>query len=192
MTLKTGKVYHVRLATEQAVPLLNPLYEYVHEFAKQMLEIHGRIRASHFAAVCDVLFMGKDDTSEVQYTVKSEKGRHNRLGLTLTVSGELQLVCQRCLGKMSFPLDHSARFEFVTEESDLLPDDDEIDYLTADTDMNVEQLIGQELLLGLPLAPRHGEDGSASNEHCSSAIEVDKDLKPNPFSVLQGLKDKIK
>jgi uncharacterized protein len=187
LTLKTGKVYHVRLATEQAVSLSNPISANVHEFAKQMLEIHGRIRASHFSAVSDVLFMGKDDASEVQYTVKSEKGRYNRLGLVLAVSGERKLVCQRCLGEMSFPLDHTARFEIVTGETDLpADDDDEIDYLTADSGMDVEQLIGQELLLGLPLAPKH------NNEHCSSANEIDREPKPNPFKVLQGLKDKIK
>lgn len=193
MTLKTVKVYHVRLATEQVASLPNPLSANVLEFAKQMLEIHGRIRASHFSGVRDALFLGKGDTSEVQYEVRGEKDRNNKPGLRLTINGTLKLVCQRCLGEMSYVVDHSARFEIVANESDLPEDDgDEVDYLVADSEMDVEQLIGQELLLALPIAPKHGETGSAQNAQCSSANAVNTEPNPNPFNVLQGLKSKIK
>jgi uncharacterized protein len=161
------------------------------EFAKQMLEIHGRIRASHFAGVRDALYLGKDDASEVEYAIQGEKGRSNKYALRLALSGQLSLICQRCLGEMEYDLHHTAHFELVTSEADLPEDEpegdfsdglDEIDYLVADAELDVEQLIGQELLLGLPLAPKH------ENAHCSGAIETNTEQKPNPFSVLQGLK----
>ncbi|HEY7986046.1 MAG TPA: YceD family protein [Methylophilaceae bacterium] len=165
--------------------MLNPISANALEFAKQMLEIHGRIRASHFAGVRDALFQGEQDASEVAYEITGERVRNNRFGLRLTLTGELNLLCQRCLGEMKYPLNHTAVFEVVANETkvpDDMSDDDEIDYLVADAELNVEQLIGQELLLGLPLAPKH------ENALCSSAKEVDTDEKPNPFSVLQGLK----
>jgi uncharacterized protein len=169
--------------------LLNPISINALEFAKQMLEIHGRIRASHFAGVRDALFLGENDASEVQYELTGEKGRKNRYALRLVLGGQLNLICQRCLGEMSYPVQHTAWFELVTSEANLPEDDDdEIDYLVADAELNVEQLIGQELLLGLPLAPKHGEAGTAQDVLCSNAKEVNKDQKPNPFSVLQGLK----
>ncbi|HEY8084919.1 MAG TPA: DUF177 domain-containing protein [Methylophilaceae bacterium] len=165
--------------------MLNPISANAFEFAKQMLEIHGRIRASHFAGVRDALFQGKADTSEVEYELTGVRVRNNRYGLRLVITGQLSLICQRCLGEMNYSLNHTANFEVVANEANVpddLSDEDEIDYLVGDTELDVEQLIGQELLLGLPLAPKH------ENALCSSATEVDTDEKPNPFSVLQGLK----
>lgn len=169
--------------------LLNPISVNALEFAKQLLEIHGRIRASHFAGVREALFLGENDASEVLYELTGEKGRKNRYALRLVLSGQLSLTCQRCLGEMIYPVKHTAWFELVANEANLPEDDDdEIDYLVADAELDVEQLIGQELILGLPLAPKHGEDGTAPDALCSNAIEVNKDQKPNPFSVLQELK----
>ncbi len=154
-----------------------------------MLEIHGRIRASYFSGVREALFLGENDVSEVRYELTGEKGHKRRYALRLVLDGQLSLVCQRCLGEMIYPVKHTAWFELVASEASLPEDDDdEIDYLVADAELNLEQLIGQELILGLPLAPRHGEDGTAPDALCTNAMEVNKDQKPNPFSVLQELK----
>jgi uncharacterized protein len=172
-------------------PLPHPESINAYEFAKQMLEIHGRIRASHFSALRDALFLGENDASEVEYAIQGEKGRNSKYALRLSLSGQLNLICQRCLGELHFPLQHKVWFDLVADESQL-QDDDEIDYLVADTDLDIEQLIGQELLLGLPFAPKHGEAGSAQNALCPGATVVATEHKPNPFSVLQGLKSNMK
>jgi uncharacterized protein len=181
------------LPLNRLYPVPRPITINALEFAKQMLEIHGRIRASRFSGVREALFLGEDDASEVQYALTGEKGRNGKYALRLVVSGQLNLQCQRCLGEMGYCLNHITHFELVKNEADLPEDDDdEIDYLVADAELDVERLIEQELLLGLPLAPKHGEAGTAQNAQCSSATEVTTEQKPNPFSVLQGLKSKTR
>ena len=75
--------------------------------------------------------------------------------------------------------------EFVDDEVDLTQEDiedDSKDFLVANKELDVVALIEDEIILGLPSAPRH--------ESCALP---DADLgagKVSPFSVLQGLKRK--
>jgi uncharacterized protein len=60
---------------------------------------------------------------------------------------------------------------------------DETDYLVADPKLHVWQLVEDEVLLGLPLAPMH------ENTQCGSASAMGvAQKKENPFKALQGLK----
>jgi uncharacterized protein len=64
---------------------------------------------------------------------------------------------------------------------DEVEDDDEVDAIEAEPRLDVLALIEEELLLGLPFAPRHpdGECAPATNG---------LQQKASPFAVLAGLK----
>ena len=81
------------------------------------------------------------------------------LSLQLTISGEVELTCQRCLGGMRHAVQierivHLARNETELERLDALPGSDAI--LVGET-LNLVDLVEDEVLLGLPLAPMHAE-----------------------------------
>ncbi len=61
---------------------------------------------------------------------------------------------------------------------------DDEDFLPIQAEMSVLELMEDELLLALPIAPKH-EEGECSNE---SSINEYK--KPNPFAKLEMLKGK--
>lgn len=89
------------------------------------------------------------------------------LSLQVTVSGEVGLVCQRCLGGMSHVVEiertlHLARSEAELERLDALPDGDAIQ---AGETLGLVELVEDEVLLSLPLAAMHpeGECPSAGN-----------------------------
>jgi uncharacterized protein len=168
----------------------SPILINTHEFIRQSLEVHGKIRASQIPAIQDSLFVSQDasqNTGEIQYTLSGETGRRGKSGLKLVLTGQIKLRCQRCLGELNYPLVSSSMFEVVTDESAIpeLDDDDEVDYLVASTEFDVGALVEEELLLCLPLAPRH-EEGA-----CIGTADSITGQKQNPFKVLEGLKKPV-
>jgi uncharacterized protein len=151
------------------------------EFAEQSLEIHDKIRASNLPGLRDVLFSGG---GEIEYRLTGSRlGRENPT-LRLEVHGTLDLICQRCLGEMVFPVEIDRRFELVKDESAIPEsdmDDDAVDYLVADPKLDVQALVEEEILLSLPLAMRHDGECEAGGLQATAQ-------KPNPFRVLEGLK----
>jgi uncharacterized protein len=81
------------------------------------------------------------------------------LSLQLTVSGDVQLTCQRCLGSMPYQVEvertlYLARNEAELERLDALPDSDAIQ---AGEILSLVDLVEDEVLLSLPLATMHAE-----------------------------------
>jgi uncharacterized protein len=61
---------------------------------------------------------------------------------------------------------------------DDIDENDEIDWLEANNEMNLCELIEDELLLAIPIAPVH--------ENNCSKLSMQSGDKPNPFAVLKG------
>jgi len=110
--------------------------------------------------------------------------------LHLTVDAVLPLVCQRCLSTVdvSVQVDQDYRFvetEALAEEQD---DDCEEDLLVISREFDLAALIEDEVLMALPLVPRH--------EICPVSVKlaaVDADFedvpaKPSAFAALAKLK----
>jgi uncharacterized protein len=127
--------------------------------------------------------------------------------LRLAIHGAAWLECQRCLApyEQAFNVDAIYRIVGSEAEAEEFPlDEEEIDVIVGSRQFDLVELIEEELLLALPLVPKHdvcpevhesltsGVDGSeGSDEH----DEVDEKSgaepeRPNPFAVLQGLKSK--
>lgn len=152
------------------------------EFARKALEIHDTIAVSQFSRLSSVLAFSK---GVVDYRLIGGSSQDGRLRLQLYVHGVLQLNCQRCLEAFEFELDIASSFFIVPDESAIPPSEEETDdedYLVAETQMQVINFIEDEILLALPLAPKH-EIG-----HCGADSKLNELKSPNPFAALQGLK----
>lgn len=81
------------------------------------------------------------------------------LSLNVSISGEVRLTCQRCLDSMPYVIGiertlYLARNEAELERLDALPDSDAIQ---AGERLSLVELVEDETLLSLPLAPMHVE-----------------------------------
>ena len=118
--------------------------------------------------------------------------------LTLSVEGPMWLECQRCLTPYLAPLDSETTFEVVRDEAaaEARPlDDDELEALVGSKHFDLRELIEEELLLALPIVPKHevcpsvhdslatGGDGLAE-----PAPVPEEEDKPSPFAALAALK----
>jgi uncharacterized protein len=108
--------------------------------------------------------------------------------LKLTVSGLVQLRCQRCLGAFPFEIDSEselvlAKDEANADELDALLADESVEVIVGSRAMDVTALIEDEALLALPLAPKH----EVCPDQAHSDVQQDE-KKESPFAVLKSLK----
>ena len=107
--------------------------------------------------------------------------------LHVKASATMVLECQRCLGPVVEQLAVERSFLFVHGEDAAaqLDADSEDDVLALTRALDLRELIEDELLLALPLVPRHAV--------CPAPLPLAEtpelaDDKPNPFAVLAALK----
>jgi len=103
----------------------------------------------------------------------------------------LPMVCQRCLAAVDVPLEVNRWFRFVADEAtaEIEDEDAEEDVLVASREFNLRALIEDELLMAIPVTPRHDV---CPEPVTLSAKDDDFDLaeeaRPNPFAVLGTLR----
>lgn len=154
------------------------------EFARKALEIHDRIPVSQFLRLRDLL---STTDGALDFSLKGGVNSAGKPTLRLQVQGEVQLPCQRCLEPFAFGLDIDETYVVVADETAIpASTEDEAtaqeDFIVADTQMQVNDLVEDEVLLAVPYAPRHDETV------CGGGDVQDGLKKPSPFAVLQGLK----
>jgi uncharacterized protein len=111
-----------------------------------------------------------------------------RLGLV--VSGRLVLRCQRCLDGLDWDLAIEAVLLPVRAGQDFPDDDlenDEVDVIEVDDDGGFDVLpqLEDEIILALPIAPRHSDCGMPGTTGADGGARVQ-----SPFVALAGLRSK--
>ncbi|USZ14169.1 YceD family protein [Moraxella sp. FZFQ2102] len=116
------------------------------------------------------------------------------LWLNYTVTGAVDVGCQRCLEPMSFDLSGAYRLALLQSEDEIAKTDGEefvlIDELgeSARRLLPIKELLEDELMLALPLSPRH-DDCDLLIE--SVGDEIEEEESENPFAALAALKGKF-
>jgi uncharacterized protein len=77
--------------------------------------------------------------------------------LRLAVDATMPLTCQRCLRPVPMAVRLERNYRFVADEATAEAEDDasQEDVLALQRDMNLHELIEDELLMEMPLVPRH-------------------------------------
>jgi len=140
----------------------------------------GEVPLSELPRMADIL---ADSEGKISYILRGLSGKDSKPQLELILSGVCNLRCQRCLNALIYPVKLVSKLRPVSEgeidNADI--DDDEVDSIPAEKRLDVLALLEEELLLSLPIAPKH-----ALGE-CQIAIEGLKRTS-SPFAVLAGLK----
>lgn len=116
---------------------------------------------------------------------------HPQVWLHLDAAARLPLVCQRCLAPVDMPLSVHRSFRFVPDEATAAAEDDEAeeDLLALSRSFDLLELVEDELLMELPVAPMHDVCPEPMK---MSAADEDFDAaggeRENPFAVLGRLK----
>ncbi|MFW5431305.1 MAG: YceD family protein [Methylophilaceae bacterium] len=149
------------------------------EIAKSQEKLSGEIDTHHCERLAEVLDVANQDKLKIDYALSGSASKFHIPSMELTIDAVLPVVCQRCLEVMQ--LNISLAFEYVVSKSEPEEFDgyDDIDWLEASREMNISELIEDELLIAMPLAPTHAHD--------CKPIKLESGEKHNPFAALKGL-----
>ena len=129
----------------------------------------------------------------VQTHFEDSPGSEPHQILELTLKGRLHLVCQSCLQDCAVDLDEKRRFILVLTdaEADAYPiEDEEQEPLVVNQHFNLLETIEDEVLLSLPLIPKH-PDGFCephASTFGSEEGEEPSNERENPFNILKNMK----
>ncbi|MFT4242711.1 MAG: YceD family protein [Acidovorax sp.] len=122
--------------------------------------------------------------------VRTAPGGIPQVWLLLKARAAFPMECQRCMTPVDVPLEVERAFRFVADEAtaEALDEDCEEDLLALSREFDLHELIEDELLMALPVVPRHGECPTAVPMASSDEdFEEASAAKPNPFAALAGL-----
>lgn len=135
-------------------------------------------------AVCE------SNSGQVKVNVNFNVDERGLIVISGTASVLVTLICQRCTDAFEQLLEVEFTFSPVKNDEDEaeLPSYYEAIELDENGEVNLRELIEDELLLALPLIPRHElEDCHAPADSVWGELPEELE-KPNPFDVLKKLK----
>lgn len=172
---------------------LDPRKLDIERFAQDGAELSGEWSAASLSRLHDVAPAESPVSAwpAVQFQLRGEarpvRGGEPEVWLHLGLTARVSLQCQRCLQAMEHEVHLEREFQFVRDEKTAseMDADSEADVLVLSRQFDVHELAEDELLLALPLVPRH--------EQCpkplpAPAVEEFEDERPNPFAALAALK----
>ena len=180
-TGRSEKYYHARLMSQHGDP--SRIIPDPFRFAAEARTLEG------VGAVADMLRLSDalaSSVGQVSWRVEGsmvEGVEAPEPRLRLTVEGELQLCCQRCLGGMAWPVQVDSVLQPVRSGQPIPEDeleDDEVDAIELDGELDVLALVEDEILLARPIAPRH--------QVCDAPQPEGGTSKESPFAALASLR----
>jgi uncharacterized protein len=149
-------------------------------FAADGRHLEGEVKVSGLERLLEGL---ADPAGVLHYHIDGTLDADRKPRLKLSVSGYLVLRCQRCLGGLVWPVGIEVVLQPVREGQDI-PDEeleeDAFDALEVGEELDVLALVEDEVLLALPIAPRHDD--------CEPPRPEGRVEKESPFAKLAALR----
>lgn len=157
--------------------------------ARRELSLTGRLSVAGMPRLVSALV---SDRGEVEVELHAARDLSGRLVVSGRIDADLELTCQRCLSDVTVAVHAEPRLAWVKsdKDADALP----VEYeplVSTDGRVALAELVADELLLALPLVPRHGdgevcEVNQAATAHDAPAVA--EESRKKPFAELAKLK----
>ena len=149
--------------------------------------LEGEVPVARLERLVDLLAA---DEGVVRWRLSGGLDAENKPRLDLVVGGRLALCCQRCLSELGWELAVETALLPIRAGQDLPEDEldnDEVDTIEVDGDggFDVLSLVEDEIILALPIAPRHADCGMPETVATSGDT-----CRQSPFAALAGLQGK--
>jgi DUF177 domain-containing protein len=101
------------------------------------------------------LAQSRCSTEGLEYHLHGGRSDNGKPCLRLSVRGSIELTCQCCLDPLRVPIAIDAELQLAESEREIAEADDEVDRVLASRGMSIGSLVEDEVILALPMAPRH-------------------------------------
>ena len=174
----------------------DPRHLDVKAFAQAQAQLQGQSELADWPRLAGEQLSGVDVTDPVRWRLRGQTrpvaGGADEVWLELSADAGLTLSCQRCLAPVLETVRAERSFRFVADEAtaEALDDEAEEDILVLDRDFDALALVEDELILSLPLVPRHPVCPQPLPEQKSASPEASEEARPHPFAALAALKNR--
>ncbi len=167
----------------------------VQAFARAASALSGQWPQQRMQRLCAGLATALDDAGapDIVWNLRGEErqrsGARAETWLHLQARCAVVVLCQRCLMRMQQPLEVQRSFLFVADEAEAerLDEESDDDVMVLTRSLDLAELVEDELILALPLVPRHNACPEPLLDAAQAAL--DERPRPHPFAVLQTLRD---
>ena len=134
-----------------------------HVLGGRKANLRGEIPVSKLSRIRDQL---ASDRGSVRGSLLFDQVGGETVLLQLSVAADLELVCQRCLTPFLLPLSGEAKLAFIDADAGIgsVPEGYEAYEIGGDR-INPAELVEEELIVALPLVPRHQQ-----REACAKSV----------------------
>lgn len=155
--------------------------------AQQRLSYNGIFDGKFLPRITDVA--GLVD-NEVNVSLQFDTDEQNLVVISGSLNATLVLTCQRCNETYEVVVDSTFAFSPVRDDKDAeeLPERYDAIVKNEDGEISIGQLLEDELILSIPLVPKHEPNvcGVKVSDMSWGVIE-DEPKKQNPFEILKDL-----
>jgi uncharacterized protein len=177
------KTYDCALMSGALPPFLD-----LGQAARLDLRFSGALAVSSLPRLVSAL-AADSGQAEVELQAAPEVG--GRILVSGRIRAPLQMICQRCLESVTLEVQAEPRLAWVKSDAEMEALSPEYDpLLSANGRVEIAGLVEDELLLALPLAPRHADGACRETRKAvaHSAPALEEDDRKNPFADLAKLK----
>lgn len=166
--------------------MLNRLPEFIDpvSLAEKRGALKGQLEISSLPRLSDVLY-----SNEGMVTIDLFFNREGRLAIVAgTIQADLQLKCQNCLEAVAWSVNHSVNLAIVHSIDEVNRLSDDYDPLLLEQELlPLKDLVEDEILLSLPIYPKHQHSCFIDNNKTN--LQEEAPASDNPFSILATLKN---
>jgi uncharacterized protein len=162
-------------------------------------QLQGKVPLAALTRLGESFVAAADGSASWQLVCSSKAvaGGEAEWWVLLRAEAVVPLLCQRCLAPMAQALTVNRAIRFVEDEDLAARLDEELedDVLCLPPALDVQALLEDELILGLPLVPKHETScpqpllpaSRLSSERAGVLLQASPD-EPHPFAALEALK----
>lgn len=159
---------------------MNPILINNVDLAKKPLVLEGELNHQQLPRLIEISDPTHATDLQVKYHVQGGAEVMGYPAIALRIHAVIPVLCQRCIQGMNVSLDLNFQYA-VSDDADTQDAEfDDVDFLEPDRAMNLTELIEDEVIAALPIAPAHKEVCVDLTQHA--------DKKESPFAALKALK----
>jgi len=182
-------LYYARLMKDRLPEHIEPL-----RLARSQRLMQGRLPLSRMPRLVAVL---DDTTGDVDVELEFDVDKSGIAWMKGHLTCTLPLSCQRCMQTLLMPVDTTFKLAMIESETEIERLGEEYEPLLLDDSLvSVAELVEDELLLSLPIVPKHETESCHATDYEETHSEVvaevnnEPEEKKNPFAALADLKRK--
>ena len=154
-----------------------------YNFAKKEVTLNGDFKISDLSRLSEIA-NNENDNVEVSLAFHLENGKIPCVEGIIKL--KLVLDCQRCLDNLEVDLRVTFRIAFSRNgsQTDSLDDKFEIYLIGEEEELDTKDLITDEILLSIPMAPSHDFDCGLKTDKG----DIVEEIREHPFDALKNIK----